>query len=360
MMATSYTVIFQVSLMISWLSSSSVTAFAGVRQTASSTTVSSLHRDNLKRRQRIGIGRRRSCHLSGSCLSAKGDGDEAGESDGDPLSNDRREGMADAFAALDSLTADDFDDLRPLSSSTGDFADSLSMEESAKLFMEMQAELSSLGGEDGVYGDILGDLGDGDAQSTIMNSAGENEVTSLGMALDEAVDLLAAADAPSDASDTSVLNDADGIGTVISSPLTTADVTEEILTQDIKPSLSMEEFISSAIQQAVTDIESSSEEIASASGFGMTEDIAMTTGELLQNEELRREIGKIFDEAGERLRLEVETMKKEQVRAILMLVRIHASWRIKNNSGDTCYLTLALVTGGGHTERINKGIRVSR
>lgn len=322
MMATSYFMIFQVSLMTFWLLSSSVTAFAGVRQTTS--TMNFLHTDNFQMRQSIGIERRRSCHLSGSCLSAKGDGDETEEKNGDPLSNDRREGMADAFAALDSLTADDFDDLRPLSTlsagSKDAFSDSLSMEESSKLFMEMQTELSSLGGEDGVYGDILGDLGigadDGDALSTIMNSAGEN----LGMALDEAVDLLAAADAPSVASDTSILNDADGIGTVQSSPLTTADVTEEILTQDIKPSLSMEEFISSAIQQAVTDIESSSEEIASGSGVGMAEDIAMTTGELLQNEELRREIGKIFDEAGERLRLEVETMKKEQVREIYTLV----------------------------------------
>ena len=333
MTAKSLSMHFCVLLVTFWFSSSlvTVTAFVGVRPTtATKKLFLRVEVQSKQRRQRI--GRRRSCHLSGSCISAKDDGNETGDDNvDDPLSNDRREGMADAFAALDSLTADDFDDLRPLSSSTagsiGAFVDSLSVEESAKLFMEMQAELSSLGGEDGVYGDILGDLevggdseadDDVDASKSFMNLVGENEVTSLGTALDEAVDLLAAADAPSD---TFVLNDADGIGTVLSSddnsdgapPLTTADVTEDILTQDIKPSLSMEEFISSAIQQAVIDIESSSEEMASTSGVGRTEDIAKTTGELLENEELRREIGKIFDKAGERLRLEVETMKKEQV-----------------------------------------------
>lgn len=342
MTAKSLSMHFCVLLVTFWFSSSlvTVTAFVGVRPTTATKKLFlrvEVQSKSKQRRQRI--GRRRSCHLSGSCISAKDDGNETGDDNvDDPLSNDRREGMADAFAALDSLTADDFDDLRPVLSSTdgsiGAFADSLSVEESAKLFMEMQAELSSLGGEDGVYGDILGDLevggdseadDDVDASKTYINLTGENEVTSLGTALDEAVDLLAAADAPSV---TFVLNDADGIGTVLSSddnsdgapPLTTADVTEEILTQDIKPSLSMEEFISSAIQQAVIDIESSSEEMASASGVGRTEDIAKTTGVLLENEELRREIGKIFDKAGERLRLEVETMKKEQVCTSFMLI----------------------------------------
>lgn len=306
-----------------------MTAFAGVRHT----TTDHFLRDDFQSRPRIGR-RRRVCHRSGSNLCAKdASDDEVEENDGDVLSNDRREGMADAFAALDSLTADDFDDLMPLSSVTGGgaFADSLSFDESAKLFIEMQTELSSLGGEDGVYGDILGDLevgsasgaADVDSPKTNSNLIGETEVTSLGLALDEAVDLLAAADAPSDASEVLVLNDADGIGTSNgAAPLTIADVTKEILTQDIKPSLSMEELISSAIQQAVIDMDSSTEQRALTSGVGRTDDIAKAAGELLENEELRREIGKIFDDAGKRLRLEVDIMKREQVRVPSILVSI--------------------------------------
>jgi hypothetical protein len=322
MTAISFIILVQ-GVLISLLFSSPVMAFAGVHQT----TVDFL-RDDYNLQIRHWIRRRRSCHSSGSCLSAKGDGDETEEEKAsDPLTNDRREGMADAFAALDSLTADDFDDVKPNSllgsGNTGAFANSLSVEESAKLFMEMQNELSSLGGEDGVYGDILGDLEVGDASGIDdVDAPGEYEVTSLGLALDEAVGLIAAADSPSDASNTFVLNDADGIGSALSSndksndtsPLTIADVTAEILTQEIKTSLSMEEFISSAIQQAVGEIDSTPEKISSASGaVGRTGDIAKAAGELLENEELRREIGKIFDEAGKKLRLEVETMKKEQV-----------------------------------------------
>jgi len=223
----------------------------------------------------------------------------------DSFNNDQREGMADAFASLDGLTADDFDDLRPLSSTaTTDITSSsnVDMEESAKMFMEMQSELSTKG-EEGVYDDILGDL-----SNPNINSSDGGEVTSLDQALDDAVD---------------VLNDADGLGTTADEqPLTTtADVTTDVLTQDIKPSMSMDEFMSSAIQEAVeavSDIDEESSEVVSSSGEpGRTSDIAKTTEQLLEDEELRREIESIFDKAGDKLRLEVEAMKKEQVRIIM-------------------------------------------
>lgn len=223
----------------------------------------------------------------------------------DSFNNDQREGMADAFASLDGLTADDFDDLRPLSSTAATDITSSSnvdMEESAKIFMEMQSELSTKG-EEGVYDDILGDL----SNPNINSSSDGGEVTSLGQALDDAV----------------VLNDADGLGTTADErPLTTtADVTTGVLTQDIKPSMSMDEFMSSAIQEAVeavSDIDEESSEVVSSSGEpGRTSDIAKTTEQLLEDEELRREIESIFDKAGDKLRLEVEAMKKEQVRIIM-------------------------------------------
>ena len=222
----------------------------------------------------------------------------------DSFQNDQREGMANAFASLDGLTADDFDDLRPLSSTaaTDITSSSVDMEESAKIFMEMQSELS-IKGEGGVYDDILGDL-----SNPNINSSDGGEVTSLGQALDDTVD---------------VLNDADGLGTTAVEPplTTTADVMTDVLTQDINPSMSMDEFMSSAIQEAVeavSDIDEESSEVVSSSGEpGRTSDIAKTTEQLLEDGELRREIESIFDKAGDKLLLEVEAMKKEQVRIMM-------------------------------------------
>ena len=64
-----------------------------------------------------------------------------GDSDDDPLA-DAREGMADAFSALDSLSADDFDDYMPSASLDGFFGSAENLELSAKQFGDMQAEVS--------------------------------------------------------------------------------------------------------------------------------------------------------------------------------------------------------------------------
>lgn len=240
-------------------------------------------------------------------LGAKNDDEE--EEDFDPLLNDQREGMADAFSALDSLTAGDFDDLRPLSStadSSDVITDGSNMEGSAKLFIEMQAELSNQG-EEGVYGDILGVLSGNnpviDAPKSYLATE-EQDVTMLGQALDEAAEA-------------TVLNDVDGLGTLDSTAddssmqLTTADVSNDILTQEIKPSLSMDEFMNSALEEAVTEIDAASE-MSSPPWPRRTEEIAKTAEQLLEDEELRKGIEEIFDRAGEKLRLEVEAMKREQ------------------------------------------------
>ena len=293
--------------------SSYVSSFAGLHKQHRSTTSTStitfhgncdIHRRN---RQPLDII---------SALSASGDNKE---DDDDSLLNDQREGMADAFAGLDSLNADDFDDLKPPPSSIDTFSTSnVNAEESAKLFMEMQAELSTEGDE-GVYDSILGDLSSGDdidAPNSYMNTAKDGDVTSLTQALDEAVE------SPSDMSSTtatSILNDADGLGATDSptdnTQLTTGDVSNDILTQDIKPSMSMDEFISTAMQEAVSEvneIEESYSETSPSTSSGDTAEIAKTAEQLLEDEELRKEIESIFDKAGEKLRLEVEAMKKEQ------------------------------------------------
>ncbi|KAL7529726.1 hypothetical protein ACHAXR_003123, partial [Thalassiosira sp. AJA248-18] len=298
MLALPHLALFQVALlMASWAPLSPVAAFApGFQTQQRQATVAIRSLDHA-----IVVGRRSRLLFH---LGAKtGDDDDEEE---DPLLNDQREGMADAFAGLDGLTADDFDDLRPLSSSSS--ADSSSaiinpnMEGSAQQFMEMQAELSARG-EDGLYNDILGDLSGDiaavDAPTSYLNTE-EQDVTGLGQALDETA---------------GVIYDADGLGTVDPSTndpsLTTADVSNDILTQDIQPSLSMEDFMSSTLQEAVEEM-GVAQELSSSSEIGRTDDIAMTTQELLENEELRKGIEEIFDRAGDKLRLEVEAMKREQ------------------------------------------------
>mmetsp|Transcript_20772 Transcript_20772/g.42674 ORF Transcript_20772/g.42674 Transcript_20772/m.42674 type:complete len:456 (+) Transcript_20772:87-1454(+) len=263
--------------------------------------------------------------LSGLFAASSNHGDESNgnddedEPDIETVLNDQREGMAEAFAALDKLTADDFDDLTPLSFSPedggGDGAGSkeeVNFEQSAKLYMDMQVELSDMG-EDGVYSDILDDLASSDENAAnvkkkdFLSRGDKEEETLLGKALDEAA-----------------LSDADGIGNVDSSEiLTTADVTRDVLNQDIQPSLSMEDFMTKAVEEAVSDIAASTSTSSSSSKASAGEsdegtlqarptEIAATAQQLLQDEELRREIEEIFDRAGDKLRAKVEDMKKEQ------------------------------------------------
>lgn len=229
------------------------------------------------------------------------------DEDDDPLLNDQREGMADAFAALDGLTADDFDDLKPISS-IGDASSNTSpgdadMEASAKVFLEMQSELSTRG-EEGLYDDILGDLSGDVEDVTTFSAVTDDDVTDLGRALDEASDNL-------------VLSDADGLGVDDETPvtLTTADVTNDVLTQDVEPSLSMEDFMSKAVTEALTEVNAAEDLTGDSnvsSDAGSTQNMALAAEQLLEDEQLRKEIEDIFDKAGEKLRMEVAAMKKEQ------------------------------------------------
>ncbi|KAL7449719.1 hypothetical protein ACHAWC_001755 [Mediolabrus comicus] len=258
-----------------------------------------------------GASRSRPACSSITVLLASGNNDgPQGEQDedDDPLLNDQREGMADAFAALDGLTADDFDDLKPISS-IGDASSNTSpgdanMEASAKVFLEMQSELSTRG-EEGLYDDILGDLsGDVEDVTTFSSAVTDDDVTDLGRALDEASDNL-------------VLSDADGLGLDDETPLTltTADVTNDVLTQDVEPSLSMEDFMSKAVTEALTEVNAAEDltgDSNASSDAGSTQNMALAAEQLLEDEQLRKEIEDIFDKAGEKLRMEVAAMKKEQ------------------------------------------------
>jgi vacuolar-type H+-ATPase subunit I/STV1 len=178
------------------------------------------------------------------------------------------------------------------------------MEASAKVFLEMQSELSTRG-EEGLYDDILGDLsGDVEDVTTFSSAVTDDDVTDLGRALDEASDNL-------------VLSDADGLGLDDETPLTltTADVTNDVLTQDVEPSLSMEDFMSKAVTEALTEVNAAEDltgDSNASSDAGSTQNMALAAEQLLEDEQLRKEIEDIFDKAGEKLRMEVAAMKKEQ------------------------------------------------
>jgi vacuolar-type H+-ATPase subunit I/STV1 len=169
------------------------------------------------------------------------------------------------------------------------------MEASAKVFLEMQSELSTRG-EEGLYDDILGDLsGDVEDVTTFSSAVTDDDVTDLGRALDEASDNL-------------VLSDADGLGVDDESPF-------DVLTQDVEPSLSMEDFMSKAVTEALTEVNAAEDltgDSNASSDAGSTQNMALAAEQLLEDEQLRKEIEDIFDKAGEKLRMEVAAMKKEQ------------------------------------------------
>lgn len=205
--------------------------------------------------------------------------------DSDRPSGDQREGMADAFAALDSLTADDLMDDNPsassqISSSSGDLDDS-----SFLIDLQNIEEEDQIGNE--IYSDMLADLPD--VSEDVDETATKEAITQLQNVLADAV--------AKDKAQAAVLNDVDGIGNNVENLLlTTADVTEDILNQEIEPSLSMQDFMSSAVQEAMTEIEGTP-----------------NSQSLMEDSELRKEIEQIFDRAAEKLRSEVEEMKREQV-----------------------------------------------
>ncbi|KAL3795271.1 hypothetical protein HJC23_008356 [Cyclotella cryptica] len=209
--------------------------------------------------------------------------------DSDPPASDQREGMADAFAAFDSLTSDDLIDdghsaSSPESSSSGDKVIDLS---DSSLLIDVQDIEEEDQVQKEIYSDMLADVPDysGDVDQTATKEA----IAQLQKVLDDAV--------ARDTAKTAVLNDVDGIGNNIEKQgLTTADITRDILNQEIEPSLSMQDFMSSAVQEAMTEIEGE----------------APNARSLMEDSELRKEIEEIFDRAAEKLKSEVEEMKREQ------------------------------------------------
>jgi hypothetical protein len=174
---------------------------------------------------------------------------------------DKREGMADAFAAFNSLSSL-YDDT-PIDADDD----------------ELKAEFLA---------DMMGDLSDVQIVSDQDVLANFQKVT-MG---EEAA-------APSDV---------DGIGSISESEvLTTEDVTNDILSQDLEKALNVESFMSNAFESAMADL-GKGDVMGDDAGYA-----AEVAKSVMQDEDFKREIGAIFDQAAEEMKNDIEVMRKEQV-----------------------------------------------
>ena len=209
--------------------------------------------------------------------------------------------MANAFKALDGLSADDFaDDDAALTSgmkrSSGDDGSDEAIsfdgapEEEIKKYKEMMTELESEG-DGGIYDAIREELGGGSAGGAPYKT------------IEEAVE-----------KETSILDDADGLGSSddeeaadidvsISEkdvskapPLTADDVVREATGQPQKPD--MEKFMEAAVSEALREAREQSPDVNPQS--------------IRDDEELMAEINAIFEKANDKLMDSVKEMKAEQ------------------------------------------------
>jgi len=184
-------------------------------------------------------------------------------SNDDEFMNDQRDGMADAFAALNSLTSLDAQD------------DAMEDDDDLKkeLFADMMGELPNVP-DDISIDDMMADF------------QRPNAVT------------------PN-------VEDLDGIGLPDDNEpvLTTEDVTNDILNQDVEQALDVENFMSSAFKEAMGDLEK--EDVG---GSGIAASVAKS---VMEDEDFKKEIGAIFDKAAEEMKNEIEIMRQEQVSGFL-------------------------------------------
>jgi hypothetical protein len=172
------------------------------------------------------------------------------QSNGDSdFMKDQRKGMADAFAGLNSLN-------------------SLDETEDEELDEEFKQEL---------FADMMGDLSDirPDVSTTV---------------------------------DPAVVEDVDGIGSLANNEpvLTTGDIANDILNQDIEPLPNIKDVMSSAFQEAVDGLEA-------RGGIGDSGFAAELAKSVMEDPNFKKEIGEIFDQAAEEMKKEIEVMRKEQV-----------------------------------------------
>ena len=213
-----------------------------------------------------------------SASSKGGSGDEDVEDDG----------MTDAFKALDGLSADDFaddTDLPTPPSKSSDDNDRVEAsfdgapEEEIEMYKKMYNELESEG-DGGIYDAIREEMGGGSAGGAPYKS------------IEEAV-----------SKETSILDDADGIGAEDGADTDEADgekLTIESVLREAKgepPKPDMEKFMEQAVSEALEEARKQSPNVPAS---------------IRDDEELMKEINEIFDKANDKLMESVKELKAEQ------------------------------------------------
>jgi len=222
---------------------------------------------------------------------------------------DDDDAMANAFKALDGLSADDFgDDDATLSSGvkrvSGDDGSDEAIsfdgapEEEIKKYKEMMTELESEG-DGGIYDAIRDEMGGGSAGGAPYNTVEEAVVKETSI-LDDADGLGSSDDEEEGSDEAAVIADIDVSvsekDVSKAPPLTAGDVVREATGQPPKPD--MEKFMEAAVTEALEEAREQSPDVNPQS--------------IRDDEELMAEINAIFDKANDKLLDSVNEMKAEQ------------------------------------------------
>lgn len=202
------------------------------------------------------------------------------KSEGDD--EDKREGMKDAFAALDALSSlDDEDGSKPPEVGMVQFDGS--PEEEAQMMSDMMAELETQG-EEGMYSSVLGEMG---AAGGAEGSVSGQSTAGVGFAR--------------------VLDDADGIGSSNDDDtLLTYKPDEGVKIGEDGSAIGepdMEQFMAKAIREAVDEARSKTPDEIKAAG-------PKSSDSILEDEQMMKDINDLFDDANQKL---VESIKEIQV-----------------------------------------------
>eukprot|EP00554_Chaetoceros_debilis_P001711 CAMPEP_0194085036 /NCGR_PEP_ID=MMETSP0149-20130528/16120_1 /TAXON_ID=122233 /ORGANISM="Chaetoceros debilis, Strain MM31A-1" /LENGTH=390 /DNA_ID=CAMNT_0038767833 /DNA_START=108 /DNA_END=1280 /DNA_ORIENTATION=- len=212
--------------------------------------------------------------------------------------DNKKTGMDDAFESLGDLSAADFDNVSPDGTKLPQRIESPSKEEEKveispkelEKYKDMYQQMEQDEGND-VYSDLLGVMGGSDGGSSSGSSSSSDSSSS---------------DSSSSSSgkgfgktDDSVMDDADGIGS-----LSSADDDEKLFASDIKAQEESDEFMEKALKAAMDE----TQKINSAAGI----DPKKAEDSILNDKEIMKEINAIFDRANDQLLDGIKEIREDQ------------------------------------------------
>jgi len=208
--------------------------------------------------------------------------------------NSKDDAMDSAFESLNSLSSDDFGiESKSAISPNGDITnvDKISATpEELKLYSDMYQELES-DGEKGIYDRILGDLQGEDSTNNGVQSEVEQDNYATFDTIEERLDAV----------DSSLLEDADGIGIfgagIEDLSSTTVDTDINILDSE-----DTDAFMKKAFEEALDD----------ARRAAPLDNIATDPQSILNDQEMLREINDVFDRANDKLLAGLAEIREEQ------------------------------------------------